>query len=79
MPTVESLSNAGENPARRCKFIAQCPMFPKFEGPTGLEHFKVAYCQTPDHVNCERFKQAIKGTMPPKNLLPNGLQRWQIS
>ena len=59
-------------PNKRCEFLTKCPMFPKFEGPTGLEHFKDVYCFTADHVKCERYKQASQGTMPPKNLLPNG-------
>mgnify|MGYP000390955879 CR=1 FL=1 len=55
-----------------CPFINRCPMFPQFRNEFGLQVFKTAFCKSEWHTNCERYKQAITGTMPPANLLPNG-------
>lgn len=55
-----------------CPYIPMCPMFPKFRSQFGLEVFKTAYCNSTRHLNCERYRHAVQGNMPPANLLPNG-------
>ncbi len=55
-----------------CRFAKKCPMYPKFRNEFGLNIFKTTYCNSSYHTNCERFKSASKGRMPPPDLLPNG-------
>ena len=47
-------------------------MYPKFKNEFGLRTFKQTYCESDRHVRCHRYKQAVEGTMPPPDLLPNG-------
>ncbi|MFK7734236.1 MAG: hypothetical protein AB8B48_21615 [Pseudomonadales bacterium] len=58
--------------ATACRFSIKCPMYPKFKNEFGLEVFKKTYCHSRRHTECERFKFASNGTMPPADLLPNG-------
>jgi hypothetical protein len=36
------------------------------------EEWRKRFCSTPNHRNCARFRNASKGTMNPRNLLPTG-------
>ena len=46
-------------------------MFPIFQNKHVLRIYQIQYCES-QFENCERYKQASKGTMPEPELLPDG-------
>ena len=46
-------------------------MFPIFQNRHVLRIYQIQYCES-RFKDCERYKQASKGTMPPPELLPDG-------
>lgn len=57
---------------QRCRFATKCPMFPLFSSQLTLRIFQIHYCQSQNHSECERYKRAVRGEMPPPTLLPDG-------
>ena len=57
--------------SEHCPFKTRCPMFPEFQNKSVLRVFQIFYCEG-DFKNCERYKRASKGVMPPPTLLPDG-------
>lgn len=46
-------------------------MFPLFVEGTALAVIKALYCEGV-YTNCERYKRATRGVIPPRDLLPDG-------
>jgi hypothetical protein len=56
-----------------CPKTVKCPLYPEFRVESSLEIWQSAYCNTDsEYRQCERFKLAESGTMPPPRMLPNG-------
>ncbi len=55
----------------QCRFVKRCPMFSQFASQATLRIFQIHYCQG-EFSQCERYKRASAGVMPPADLLPDG-------
>jgi len=54
-----------------CPNVDRCPMFPLFTTQTILRVLQHEYCHH-RFTECERYKTLQSGTMPDKELLPDG-------
>lgn len=54
-----------------CPKMIACPVFPEFRNRAALKMMQVLYCES-DFERCERYKIAVSGCMPARDLLPNG-------
>lgn len=62
-----------------CQLLAECPLFQSALQQPAMRVWRDLYCESKvGHTHCRRLELRQRGTVPPDDMLPNGLRIGEV-